>query len=175
MCCLLILCSLTWFLLEVSPTVKCSHDGLTSGIKSFGCLFCAELMEEKNTHGPNMVKLDSKNYSIWKTLVEDMLYSKVLYDPIEGDKAKAPKGKLTLSMVKESILNEEARRKEQGLINTSSSQKHLFQSHVGEGNLENLTVPTGQRAEANQEESPSQHRQRKSSLSLVIIVASRCI
>ena len=33
-----------------------------------------------------MIKLNSKNYSVWKTLMEDMLYSKDLYDPVEGDK-----------------------------------------------------------------------------------------
>ena len=46
---------------------------------------------EENTHGPNMVKLNSQNYSIWKTLMEDMLYSKDLYDPVEGDKSKGTK------------------------------------------------------------------------------------
>ncbi|XP_016207670.1 uncharacterized protein LOC107648214 [Arachis ipaensis] len=38
-----------------------------------------------------MVKLNSQNYSIWKTLIEDMLYSKDLYDPVEGDKSKGTK------------------------------------------------------------------------------------
>ena len=38
--------------------------------------------------GPNMVKLNSKNYSIWKTRMEDMLYSKDLYDLVEGENAK---------------------------------------------------------------------------------------
>ena len=44
-------------------------------------------MEEENK-GPNMIKLNSSNYTLWKTLMEDMLYSKDLYDPIEGDTAK---------------------------------------------------------------------------------------
>ena len=46
---------------------------------------------EENTHGPNMINLNSQNYSIWKTLMEDMLYSKDLYDPGEGDKSKGTK------------------------------------------------------------------------------------
>ncbi|QHO13808.1 Retrovirus-related Pol polyprotein [Arachis hypogaea] len=37
----------------------------------------------------------------------------------------APNGKLTLAMVKESILNEEARRKERGLMNASSLSEAL--------------------------------------------------
>ena len=35
-----------------------------------------------------MVKLNAKNNSIWKTLMEYMLYSKDLYDPVEGEKVK---------------------------------------------------------------------------------------
>ncbi|XP_072066891.1 uncharacterized protein [Arachis hypogaea] len=46
---------------------------------------------EKNTRGPNIVKLNSQNYSIWKTLMEEMLYSKDLYNPVEGDKSKGTK------------------------------------------------------------------------------------
>ena len=37
----------------------------------------------------------------------------------------APKGKLTLAMVKESMLNEEARRRERGLTNASSQSEAL--------------------------------------------------
>ena len=35
-----------------------------------------------------MVKLNSENYLVWKTLMEDILYSKDLYELVEGDKAK---------------------------------------------------------------------------------------
>nr|XP_025703099.1 uncharacterized protein LOC112803856 [Arachis hypogaea] len=38
-----------------------------------------------------MVKLNSQNYSILKTLMEDMLYSEDLYDPVEMDKSKGTK------------------------------------------------------------------------------------
>lgn len=33
----------------------------------------------------NMIKLNSTNYTLWKTFVEDILYNKDLYDPTEGD------------------------------------------------------------------------------------------
>ena len=33
-----------------------------------------------------MIKLDASNYSIWKPLMEDLLYCKVLYGPIVRDK-----------------------------------------------------------------------------------------
>ena len=35
-----------------------------------------------------MVKLSALNYSIWKLMMEDVLYCKDLHDPIEGDSAK---------------------------------------------------------------------------------------
>ena len=35
-----------------------------------------------------MVKLSTSNYSIWKPMMEDVLYCKDLHDPIEGDSAK---------------------------------------------------------------------------------------
>ena len=35
-----------------------------------------------------MVKLSTSNYSIWKPMMEDVLYCKDLHDPIEGDNAK---------------------------------------------------------------------------------------
>ena len=35
-----------------------------------------------------MVKLSASNYSIWKPMMEDVLYCKDLYDLIEGDSAK---------------------------------------------------------------------------------------
>ena len=44
----------------------------------------------------------------------------------------APNGKLTLAMVKESMLNEEARRRERGLINASSQSEALVSESQGE-------------------------------------------
>ena len=37
--------------------------------------------------GP-MIKLIATNYSLWKSMIEDLLNCKDLYDPIEKDKAK---------------------------------------------------------------------------------------
>ena len=37
--------------------------------------------------GP-MIKLIATNYSLWKSMMEDLLNCKDLYDPIEGNKAK---------------------------------------------------------------------------------------
>ena len=34
-----------------------------------------------------MVKLSTSNYSIWKPMIEDVLYCKHLHGPIEGDSA----------------------------------------------------------------------------------------
>ena len=35
-----------------------------------------------------MVKLSALNYSIWRLIMEDVLYCKDLHDPIKGDSAK---------------------------------------------------------------------------------------
>ena len=35
-----------------------------------------------------MIKLTATNYSLWKSMMEDLLNYKDLYDPIEGDNAK---------------------------------------------------------------------------------------
>ena len=35
-----------------------------------------------------MVKLSASNYSIWKPMMEDVLYCKDLHDAIEGDSPK---------------------------------------------------------------------------------------
>ena len=35
-----------------------------------------------------MIKLTETNYSLWKSMMEDHLNCKDLYDPIEGDNAK---------------------------------------------------------------------------------------
>jgi hypothetical protein len=32
-----------------------------------------------------MIKLSASNYSIWKPMMEDVLYCKDLHDPIEGE------------------------------------------------------------------------------------------
>ena len=36
-----------------------------------------------------MIKLIATNYSLWKSMIEDLLNYKDLYDPIEGDNAKS--------------------------------------------------------------------------------------
>ena len=41
----------------------------------------------ENYSGP-MIKLMATNYSLWKSMMEDHLNYKDLYDPIEGDNAK---------------------------------------------------------------------------------------
>ena len=41
----------------------------------------------KVVRGP-MIKLTATNYSLWKSMIEDLLNFKDLYDPIEGDNAK---------------------------------------------------------------------------------------
>ena len=38
--------------------------------------------------GP-MIKMTATNYSLWKSMMEDLLNCKDLYDPIEGDNAKS--------------------------------------------------------------------------------------
>ena len=38
--------------------------------------------------GP-MIKLTTTNYSLWKSMMEDLLNCKDLYDPIEGDNVKS--------------------------------------------------------------------------------------
>ena len=38
-----------------------------------------------------MFKLNASNYSIWKPRMEDMLYCKDLFDPIDGDEAQGDK------------------------------------------------------------------------------------
>ena len=38
--------------------------------------------------GP-MIKLTTTNYILWKSMMEDLLNCKDLYDPIEGDNAKS--------------------------------------------------------------------------------------
>ena len=37
----------------------------------------------------SMIKLIATNYSLWKSMMEDLLNFKDLYDPIEGDNAKS--------------------------------------------------------------------------------------
>ena len=38
--------------------------------------------------GP-MIKLTTTNYSLWRSMMKDILNCKDLYDPIEGDNAKS--------------------------------------------------------------------------------------
>ena len=42
----------------------------------------------KSYSGP-MIKLTTTNYSLWKSMMEDLLNCKDLYDPIKGDNAKS--------------------------------------------------------------------------------------
>jgi len=42
-------------------------------------------MEDNNTPS-GMIKLDATNYSLWKPMMEDLLYCKDLYEPIVRDK-----------------------------------------------------------------------------------------
>ena len=46
------------------------------------------LMENMNINMSTMIKLSASNYSIWKPMMEYVLYCKDLHDPIEGDSAK---------------------------------------------------------------------------------------
>ena len=41
---------------------------------------------EESTTTSDMIKLDSSNYSLWKPMMEDILYCKNLYEPIVKDK-----------------------------------------------------------------------------------------
>ena len=43
---------------------------------------------EESYSGP-MIKLTTTNYSLWKSMMEDLLNCKDLYDPIEGDNVKS--------------------------------------------------------------------------------------
>ena len=45
-------------------------------------------MEESSS---TMFKLNASNYSIWKPRMKDMLYSKDLFDSIDGDEAQGDK------------------------------------------------------------------------------------
>ena len=42
---------------------------------------------ENNTVNTTMIKLNHTNWLLWKPKMEDILYCKDLYDPIEGDEA----------------------------------------------------------------------------------------
>ena len=41
------------------------------------------------TYSSPMIKLTTTNYSLWKSMIEDLLNCKDLYDPIEGDNIKS--------------------------------------------------------------------------------------
>ena len=45
-------------------------------------------MENMNINMSTVIKLSASNYSIWKPMMEDVLYCKDLDNPIEGDSAK---------------------------------------------------------------------------------------
>ena len=45
-------------------------------------------MKNMNMNMSTMIKLSASYYSIWKPMMEDVLYCKDLHDPIEGDSAK---------------------------------------------------------------------------------------
>ena len=44
--------------------------------------------KKMNSATESMGKLNSLNYSIWKPIIEDLIYCRDLYDPIEGALAK---------------------------------------------------------------------------------------
>ena len=44
------------------------------------------MVMEDNAMSSGMIKLDASNYSVWKPMMEDLLYCKVLYGPIVRDK-----------------------------------------------------------------------------------------
>ena len=48
-------------------------------------------MENMNINMSTMIKLSASNYSIWKPMMEDVLYYKDLHDLIEGDSVKPSK------------------------------------------------------------------------------------
>jgi hypothetical protein len=50
-----------------------------------GCLLLAMALEEGATTS-GMIKLDSSDYSLWKTMMEDILYCKNLYQLIVNEK-----------------------------------------------------------------------------------------
>ena len=41
------------------------------------------------SYSGTMIKLTATNYSLWKSMMEDLLNCKDLYDPIEKDNAKS--------------------------------------------------------------------------------------
>mgnify|MGYP003740606461 FL=1 len=46
---------------------------------------------EESSSANGMIKLTASNYAIWKPRMEDILYCKDLYDPVEGDASKPDK------------------------------------------------------------------------------------
>ena len=41
------------------------------------------------TYSSPIIKLTTTNYSLWKSMIEDILNCKDIYDPIEGDNIKS--------------------------------------------------------------------------------------
>ena len=63
----------------------------TSGIRArFYCLgiVIGVGLKMEESSGAGMIRLTSSNYSIWKPRMEDILYCKDLYAPIDGDNSK---------------------------------------------------------------------------------------
>ena len=63
----------------------------TSGIRAW--FYCLGIvigvgLKMEESSGAGMIRLTSSNYSIWKPRMEDILYCKDLYAPIDGDKSK---------------------------------------------------------------------------------------
>jgi len=57
-----------------------------------GSLICALKMGDNDGSG-TMFKLDSTNYSIWKSRMEELLFCRDLYDPIKENGVQ-PTGKI---------------------------------------------------------------------------------
>ena len=73
---------LIWVLLpRVYLLILISSQQLVSELR-LGALICTLKMGDNEGAG-TMIKLDSTNYSIWKSRMEDLLFCKDLYDPIE--------------------------------------------------------------------------------------------
>jgi len=70
----------------LSPTYSELCEFPNNWYQSFGLIcvgFVLVLIKMADDNDGTMIKLKSNNYSLWKTLMEDLLYCKDLYDPIE--------------------------------------------------------------------------------------------
>ena len=57
----------------------------------FGIISTIGILIKMENSSRTIVKLYATNYSIWKIMMEDHLYYKDLYEPIEGDVVKLEK------------------------------------------------------------------------------------